>query len=854
MLNMILKSMKLVFFSFLFFVSIDCSSVNEVQKTSLPRWIKNINSYEEKTLNGASGYQYCLIDLQENLIEQSLYRHYAIKILNSEGIQSMSDIDVTFDPTYQKLQFHKLQVVRDGIIIDKLKDSDIKLIQREKNLEKSIYDGALTAIINLKDIRENDVIEYSYTIIGFNPINKGKYSTTFYQEYTVPANRIFNRIVVDKDRQIRFRYFEKAIKPMVSNKGDFIEYLWDIKDSPYKLYDNNVPIWFDNQRRVSVSMFDSWKDVVDWAIPLYNYSEKEIKNVKIKDIKSSLISESVLEERILEIIRFVQDEIRYFGLESGISAYKPNNPIKIFNQRYGDCKDKSLLLVSLLHREGISAFPVLVNSQLKFEIENQLPSNSVFDHCIVNFSYKGRDYFIDPTVSSQGGNLENISFPEYKRGLLIKPNQSKLVAIPESNNSKLNITEIITVKSIGGDAEMMVRTEYFGSKADNIRSYFNTNSRETIQKEFLDYYSSLYSSIEVADEIRLYDNHRNSSNLVVIEEYYNVKKFWLDADDKSYYCEIYPIVLESQLNYPKSSKRNMPYYIGGPSSFSQTTTVYLPEEWRISDAEVSIVGEGFVYENNIKGNGKSVSITHNYELQKEYIDGNSVSTFIEKHGKIKKELSYYLTYNPNLNEFKLSWISIIIAFIAVGLGIFFAIKIYRNFNPSIWEYVQEKSIGGWLILPAIGITITPLVLLIQIISQGHFNQNSWLGLFNHESGESVLLISMFGAEIIYNFLLFVFSILLLVLFYQRRTNVPILITIFYIISIVAPLVDLLIINQIIPNYLTTSETSATYKSLVQSIISAAIWIPYFNISERAKNTFCRVYKKDNTNLNFNKED
>lgn len=836
--------MRLVSFSILFFVSIYCFSVNEVQKTSLPRWVKNISSYEEKTLNGTSGYQYCLIDLQENLIEQSLYRHYVIKILNSEGVQSMSDIDITFDPTYQKLQFHKLQVVRGGKIIDKLKDSDIKLIQREKNLEKSIYDGSLTALINLKDIRESDVIEYSYSIIGFNPINKGKYSATFYQEYTIPANRIFNRIVVDKDKKIKFRYFEKALQPTISNIGNSIEYMWDIQDSSYKLYDNNVPIWFDNQRRVSISMFDSWNDVVDWAIPLYNYSEKDIKSI---NIKNSIISESIKEERILELVRFVQDEIRYFGLESGISAYKPNNPLKVFNQRFGDCKDKSLLLVSLLRREGISAFPVLVNSQLKFEIENQLPSNSVFDHCIVNFSYEGKDYFIDPTLSSQGGSLENISFPEYKRGLLIKPNQSKLVDIPESNNSKLNITEIITVKSIGGDAEMMVRTEYFGNKADNIRSYFNTNSRETIQKDFLDYYSSLYSSIEVADEIRLYDNHRNSSNLVVIEEYYNVKKFWLDADDKSYYCEIYPIVLESQLNYPKSSKRNMPYYIGGPSSFSQTTTVYLPEEWRISDAEVSIVGEGFVYENNIKGNGKSVSITHNYELNKEYIDSDSVDSFLEKHGKIKKELSYYLTYNPILNDFKLSWISIVIALFAIGLGIFFAIKIYQNYNPNIWDYAQEKSIGGWLILPAIGITITPLVLLIQIVSQGHFNQNSWSALFNHESGESVLLMSMFGAEIVYNFLLLTFSILLLVLFYQRRTNVPILITIFYIINIVGPLVDLFIINQIIPNYLTASETKGIYRTLVQSIIAAAIWIPYFNISERAKNTFCKVSNRNKDN-------
>ena len=54
----------------------------------------------------------------------------------------------------------------------------------------------------------------------------------------------------------------------------------------------------------------------------------------------------------------MQDEVRYLGLENGISAYKPSSPNKVYNQRFGDCKDKSLLLVTMLNQMNIEAYPV----------------------------------------------------------------------------------------------------------------------------------------------------------------------------------------------------------------------------------------------------------------------------------------------------------------------------------------------------------------------------------------------------------------------------------------------------------------------------------------------------------------
>ncbi|XHR98086.1 hypothetical protein ACFJIV_16335 [Mucilaginibacter sp. UC70_90] len=41
------------------------------------------------------------------------------------------------------------------------------------------------------------------------------------------------------------------------------------------------------------------------------------------------------------------------GIEIGEYSHRANNPEKVFRQRYGDCKDKSLLLVSMLKAGGL---------------------------------------------------------------------------------------------------------------------------------------------------------------------------------------------------------------------------------------------------------------------------------------------------------------------------------------------------------------------------------------------------------------------------------------------------------------------------------------------------------------------
>ncbi len=138
---------------------------NQVFQSKTPDWVTPIEaklSSEKKELDNAP-FLYLLVDSQYNLIEQKAYRHMAFKVLNSEGVQEMSDFTIEFDPDFQSLFIHKINIYREGKVIDQLDLNQIKTVQRETNLERHLYDGSLSALFNLTEVRVGDIIEYSYT-------------------------------------------------------------------------------------------------------------------------------------------------------------------------------------------------------------------------------------------------------------------------------------------------------------------------------------------------------------------------------------------------------------------------------------------------------------------------------------------------------------------------------------------------------------------------------------------------------------------------------------------------------------------------------------------------------------------
>lgn len=145
---------------------------------------------------------------------------------------------------------------------------------------------------------------------------------------------------------------------------------------------------------------------------------------------------------------------------------------------------------------------------------------------------------------------------------------------------------------------------------------------------------------------------------------------------------------------------------------------------------------------------------------------------------------------------------------------------------------EKRGIGGWLVLPAIGVTLNPILLLVNLLS-------SFSTLTNPEhrlvAEEYPTVSTLTGFEIFGNIVFFIIAVVLLIQFFGKQASAPK--TFIWFVSLKLGLSILLLL-------ISTSLWSVAPQLAVNYLVpvfgygvGAAIWIPYFRRSKRVKNTF-----------------
>src|SRR6185295_16138078 len=83
------------------------------------------------------------------------------------------------------------------------------------------------------------------------------------------------------------------------------------------------------------------------------------------------------------LLAYLQARVRYTGVEFDDAAIVPRSPAETLARRFGDCKDKSALLVALLRAADIPAYLALLSGGWEPDIDPELPGLGNFNHAIV---------------------------------------------------------------------------------------------------------------------------------------------------------------------------------------------------------------------------------------------------------------------------------------------------------------------------------------------------------------------------------------------------------------------------------------------------------------------------------------
>jgi len=85
------------------------------------------------------------------------------------------------------------------------------------------------------------------------------------------------------------------------------------------------------------------------------------------------------------------------------------------------------------------------------------------------------------------------------------------------------------------------------------------------------------------------------------------------------------------------------------------------------------------------------------------------------------------------------------------------------------------------------------------------------------------------------FAMLAFSILLIVLYFHRRTSIPLLMKVLYVASLVWLLVDYTIYQAL--DFAANGGEVYSTKEITRSFFAACIWVPVFHLSDRVRSTF-----------------
>jgi len=805
-----------------------------------PSWLNSYQPYDKKPplRNIQDGYFYSLAEHQIHVEKQADFRHYIREIVSNTGIQNGSQISVSFDPAFERLDFHEITIWRGNKPQNRLNLRDFKILADEQDFSKFIYQGSYSANFIISDIRKGDRIEYSYTVTGKNPIYENKFFKEIYFQGNLAYAHQYIAIVASPARKLNMKFFNDAPKPAIGQTGGLKSYVWEIFQSKPVIEDDTEPAWYNQYQHVQVSEYNSWGEVADWALKINEPA------VNIKGSLADLISDLKHKYRNDKVgyfraaVRTVQDEVRYMGIEIGEYSHRANRPEKVYDQRYGDCKDKSLLLVSMLRADGIDANMVLINSSINGHVDEFIPTPNAFDHAVVVATVNNKQIWVDATISNQGGDGTNIYFPNYGKGLILKPGNNSLSVVPVTKTGKFTCEEKYTIQDDTSKVRLDVKTVYTLDQADRQRDKLASNSMAETEKGYLDYYSKIYTKVDQKDSIQVIDDvHKNK--LTTIESYWIHDFYKKDSVSNKSVADFYADYISQELP-SVSNQTKTPVAVSYPDAIDYTIKVILPNGFDITNDQDSIKRDAYRFTSDFSAAGNTLSLHYQFAFLKDYVPANKLDEFRKDIKDLKDgKLSYSINHSNGAQPFAINIVMVVLALLVTGALVFLCIRIYRTETPGIvfTEGSTFVQIGGWLILILIGLALTPIFGLFTMFNGNYFSMSAW-HLYGHGK-ENLIFKTLLVFEMSGNIILIGYSAFCLILLSNRRDILP-----KFIIGYFAYCTAFFIIDYLFAVSLNVDSGQAL-TAMIRAILIAAIWIPYFRVSTRVKETFIVPYPPEN---------
>lgn len=271
-----------------------------------------------------------------------------------------------------------------------------------------MYSDSMVKTITLREVNVGSVLELETETISKGMPIKNAFWHSFSLDHARPTKESRIKIILPKKLNIAYKAFSLEYLPAITETPQTITYEWNLKDLDPVEPDEDflpppTPESFTNA--IEFSSIKNWRDVSSW------YQALVIKNLKqtkeIIDVARKLCEgKATARDKARAILEYLTKNFRYVSMSFGENSLEPHPTDEVFRNKYGDCKDLSLLCMAMLKAVGVNSSIALFNTEFSLsDPKFDLPLPDLFDHVIVLVEDKERgDFYLDPLL--EGYDIE----------------------------------------------------------------------------------------------------------------------------------------------------------------------------------------------------------------------------------------------------------------------------------------------------------------------------------------------------------------------------------------------------------------------------------------------------------------
>jgi len=388
-----------------------------------------------------------------------------VALLTRAGVEEYKQIVFTFDPTYETAFVNRVEVL----------DPDGEVISRGD--VRDYYVSGSNAGPGMPATSERTV---TAPVPGLKPGLRLRYEYTIRSKSdrdTLPFERfLFGSLAPAGPRAVFLRGDVEAVRASTSH-GDFasggggdVRY-WLLAEPPKFQFEDFLPDFDEFLPSLHLGpASEDWQQVGRGYLD--DLDDRLEPSPAIRDLAARLLDDVDAPSRRIEaILSHVRSELNYQAIAFGTRARIPQPPDRILRNRYGDCKDHSLLAHLLLEAGGIPSSLALVNTAAG--VDPELPSLDQFDHMIVFVPGPEGGAFYDCTADHGTFAQRAPNGLEGRKALVLDSAGPRLAEIPVSppEHNRVRSERRVRLDTSGNAFQIEERVEFDGQQGQWLRGY-----------------------------------------------------------------------------------------------------------------------------------------------------------------------------------------------------------------------------------------------------------------------------------------------------------------------------------------------------------------------------------------------